>query len=158
MARSRAPTARQPDQTPSELEFAARRGEVEEIAALTTDLRVCEACGTSLHLYDNFCRWCGAAQTTDQVVDLQEHASSIHLHQSRIQEQVQSLTGPYHPVSGPLVDALVKGVRANLAEQFSARITKSIICGLMWATIWLTILLLSSLDAYSMAESILRKI
>jgi hypothetical protein len=74
MARSRAPTARQPDQTPSELEFAARRGEVEKIAARTTGpidtahLRACEACGAGLHLYDDFCRWGGAAQTTIQLL------------------------------------------------------------------------------------------
>jgi len=60
----------------------------------------------------------------------------------------------YHPVSGPLVNAVVAGVPANLPRSPVGSLSKRMLLALMAIPIWLMIILLSPIDAYASAKII----
>jgi hypothetical protein len=60
----------------------------------------------------------------------------------------------YHPVSGPLVNAVVAGVPAHIPLSPASSASKKILLALMAIPIWVMIILLSPLDAYASARII----
>jgi len=60
----------------------------------------------------------------------------------------------YHPVSGPLVNAVVAGVPASGSRSPVSTFSKRMLLTLMAVPIWLMIILLSPLDAYASAKII----
>jgi hypothetical protein len=77
---------------------------------------------------DKFCRWCGAAQ-------------------------VYTTTRLYHPISGPLVEAMV-GAGSKETSALCGSFTRRLVLALISIPIWMLIILLSPLDAYASAKAL----
>lgn len=95
----------------------------------TVAIKPCRACTSGLLESDKFCRRCGAPQryTTSRL---------------------------YHPVSGPLVEAMVGAAPRRSSAWPSRSITRRIILPFVSVPIWMIIVLLSPLDAYASAKAL----
>ena len=128
--------------------------------AVTVAVKACTACDGQLFQSDRFCRWCGRAQTDAMSGALcgEDEALSHQLAAARYATSLldEAERNLYHRVSGPLVDAVVAGVASGqLREQ--GRLMRRFMLALISLPIWLIIVLLSPLDAYAAAKSLLRK-
>jgi hypothetical protein len=65
---------------------------------------------------------------------------------------------PYHPISGPLVTALVANVSTRGSQPSAVGLTKRMLLALMAVPIWVMIILLSPIDAYASAKIIGQRI
>ena len=122
----------------------------------TVVIKPCRSCGAALIADSKYCRSCGAAQSDtsppdsrtisagDAVREPLERFATTRLSQQKL----------YHPVSGPLVSAVAEGVPANLARSAAAGFSKRLLLALMAIPIWVMIILLSPLDAYTSAKII----
>ena len=123
----------------------------------TVAIRPCRSCGAGLIEESKFCRSCGAAQThtlppsSPTIVSvgcswsepLQQYATT------RVSQQKL-----YHPVSGPLVNAVAAGVPTSVSGARRGSLSKRMLLALMAIPIWVMIILLSPLDAYASAKII----
>jgi len=119
----------------------------------TLAIRPCSACGAGTTEDSTFCRWCGVRLAVDQ--DQTERLSF-----DTVASPVTYKTRPlaplsfYHPVSGPLVKALVAGVPTRASQPTAGALTKRVLLALMAVPIWVMIILLSPIDAYASAKII----
>ena len=120
----------------------------------TMAVRVCRACCAGLLENDNFCRWCGARQNRDLTVYRGSQFSFTSLHQKPSSDHTRSLMTSYHPVSGPLVQAIAENVSANLSSQRRDRVVRRVVLALVSIPIWLLFVLLSPFDAYTAARNV----
>jgi len=123
----------------------------------TVAIKPCRSCGAGLIEESRFCRVCGASQShvlpssSPTIVSvgcswsepLQQYATA-YLSQQKL----------YHPVSGPLVNAVSTGVPASVSGSRRGPLSKRMLLALMAIPIWLMIILLSPLDAYASAKII----
>ena len=122
----------------------------------TVEIKPCRSCGAGLIDKSNFCRSCGAPQTCPLPTSSETSISFSSGpepcgHYSTRPLSVQKL---YHPVSGPLVSAVVAGVPASLPRSSASSLSKRILLALMAIPIWVMIILMSPLDAYASAKII----
>lgn len=125
----------------------------EQNQTTTLSIKACNACGIGIIEQSKFCRLCGAPQE----IEIDKSMSTTRpVSEPTTQFTTTRLsTGPrYHPVSGPLVKAVVSGVPANLQETTGATVSRRILLTLMAIPIWVMIILLSPLDAYASAKII----
>jgi len=131
-------------------------------ADLKTTLTIspCCGCGEAIQEDQNFCRWCGASQqrvgrtgvvVTDGV-DAAIEASATNYTTTRFDNKTL-----YHPVSAQLVHAVVEGL-PTVAHASAGTLSKRMLLALMTVPIWVMIILLSPLDAYTSAKVIARRI
>ena len=123
----------------------------------TVGIKPCRSCGAGLIEESKFCRLCGARQShallpsSPTIVSagyswpepLQQYATA-HVSQQKL----------YHPVSGPLVNAVSAGVPTSVSGSRRGSLSKRMLLALMAIPIWLMIILLSPLDAYASAKII----
>lgn len=133
----------------------------------TVLFKACCACSGGLLEHDRFCRWCGAPQATasiqsGEVMSDQEKSS---LYNSPTLSYVTSALGPadeqpaiFHPVSGPLIQAMITGMSAAENAPHTSRALMAVMQVLVSIPIWLMIVLLSPFDAYASARTISRHI
>ena len=132
--------------------------------AITVAVKACSACSGGLLETDKFCRWCGAHQLdpatgpTVNSVMLATPAASSELARftTSLLKPQGADTGHYRRVSGPLVSAVIASVSAQAAPDQSRWMKKAILA-LISIPIWLMIVLLSPLDAYTAAKNVLRE-
>jgi hypothetical protein len=105
---------------------------------VTEELRLCKVCQHVACLQDKFCRHCGLKHDSNPGYEVGSQA-----------------TQPLPRVSGPLVDAVVIGVATNTGQIHSLP-ARRMISALILIPIWLIIILLSPLEAYISARSIVR--
>lgn len=125
--------------------------------ATTVEIKPCRSCGAGLIDQSRFCRACGARQTgtlstTSHLaisVAIAEPESRQPCGTKRLSEQKL-----YHPVSGPLVSAVIAGVPTNVPRTPASSFSKRMLLALMAIPIWVMIILLSPLDAYASAKII----
>ena len=123
----------------------------------TVAIKPCRSCSAGLIDGSKFCRSCGAAQSYSLPPDFRtldqggntdpeplSHYATTRLSQLKL----------YHPVSGPLVNAVVAGVPASAGHSPVGSFSKRMLLALMAVPIWLMIILLSPLDAYASAKII----
>jgi hypothetical protein len=123
----------------------------------TVAIKPCQGCGAGLIDESKFCRSCGAAQSHTPPPSSQatisvgnaEFEPLQHYATRRLSEQKF-----YHPVSGPLVSAVVAGVPASVPGSPASSFSKRMLLALMAIPIWVMIILLSPLDAYTSAKII----
>ncbi len=123
----------------------------------TVGIKPCVSCGAGLVDASKFCRSCGAAQSdslpqghgTNIAVGGPEGVSPQRYSTTRLSQQRL-----YHPVSGPLVNALVAGVPASTRHSPVSSYSRKMLLALMAIPIWVMIILLSPLDAYASAKII----
>ena len=123
----------------------------------TVDITPCRSCGAGLIAKSNFCRSCGAARTStpvtfsDRTIPVGRCEPEARGNYSTTRLAGQQL---YHPVSGPLVSAVVAGVPASIPRSSATGLSKRILLALMAIPIWVMIILMSPLDAYASARII----
>ncbi len=86
------------------------------------------------------CRSCGAGL----IEESRFWYATAHVSQQKL----------YHPVSGPLVNAVSAGVPTSVSGSRRGSVSKRMLLALMAIPIWLMIILLSPLDAYASAKMI----
>ena len=123
----------------------------------TLSIKPCVACKASLPEDSKFCRWCGARLFVDP--DQTERLNSGAIVPTDCY-RTTALATPnlYHPVSGPLMNALVANVPARGLQPSAAGLTKRMLLALMAVPIWVMIILLSPIDAYASAKIIGQRI
>jgi len=117
----------------------------------TRDLWLCEVCMAERRERDKFCRRCGAR------LDASDGAQSVSAAPS-LARATFSLPQDISPlVSGRLVAAALSGISTQGAPSHN-RLFKWLISALLSIPIWLIIVLLSPLDAYTTAKTISKQI
>ena len=128
-----------------------------ELQTTTVAIKPCRSCGAGLLEGSKFCRSCGAAQSctlrpsstlTISAVSVEPEPLSNYATTQISQQKL------YHPVSGPLVNAVVAGVPARMPHSPVSSFSKRTLLALMAIPIWVMIILLSPLDAYASAKII----
>ena len=127
--------------------------------AMTVAVKACASCGGGLLEYDKFCRWCGARQLEIMASNQLNCTPSLNLASGERSPYTTSAldqqAGPLNRVSGPLVSAVIASVSAGSPDAQSQFVKRAILA-LISIPIWLIIVLLSPLDAYSAAKNLLR--
>ena len=117
----------------------------------------CISCSAGLCVESKFCRYCGAAQGRS-AKSAQEPTVPIGNPSNDVLDRYVTtrITTPklYHPVSGPLVKAVIAGVPATTPHSRLTSLPKRILPALMAIPIWVMIILLSPIDAYTSAKII----
>ena len=123
----------------------------------TVAIKPCQSCGSGILEQSKFCRVCGAAQTYVLTTGPLTTTPSAAVEGELVR---QYATNPlsqrrlYHPVSGPLVSAVIAGVPARTQPSPASSLSKRMLLALMAVPIWVMIILLSPLDAYTSAKII----
>jgi hypothetical protein len=126
--------------------------------AETVAVKACCSCGTGLLEYDKFCRKCGICQPGSFNYSDSLNVAAEALTRSASPRTVVADGESYHPVSGPLVKAVVARVSSGATAPLHGRLLKSSILALISVPIWLIIVLLSPIDAYLAARTLSRAI
>jgi predicted amidophosphoribosyltransferase len=114
----------------------------------THGLSLCQACAAHMRERDKFCRHCGTRQT--------EHVSDLVYGEVKLPSTyvTSRLSRPvYYNFSGLLMNNIAT-CAAISKSRINNRMAKCAISALIALPLWLTIVLLSPLDAYSMAKAI----
>ena len=117
----------------------------------TVSIKPCSSCGAGMLEESRFCRSCGIATSDSSPL---MSATNIREESLRYTTNPLSRKELYHPVSGPLVSAVVAGVPASAQHSPSGPLSKRVLLALMALPIWVMIILLSPLDAYQSAKII----
>ena len=126
----------------------------EQDQTTTLSIKACKACGVGIIEQSKFCRLCGAPQEIVIVANPLSVTGPISEPTTQFTTTRLSTGSRYHPVSGPLVSAVVSGVPANLRQTTGTSVSRRILLTLMAIPIWVMIILLSPLDAYASAKII----
>lgn len=123
----------------------------------TIAIKPCQSCSSGILEESKFCRLCGAAQSyslpTDSLTPIPQGPVGVKS-TNRYVTTPLSPRGQYHPVSGPLVNAVIAGVPARTQPSPAGTLSKRMLLALMSIPIWVMIILLSPLDAYTSAKII----
>jgi hypothetical protein len=117
----------------------------------TRDLGLCETCKTKPRECDKFCRQCGARLgSSGETLRVSAASSSISA-TSPLSQDMRAM------VTGRLAAAALTGISYSVAPLHN-RHFKWLISALLSIPIWLIIVLLSPLDAYTTAKTISKQI
>lgn len=135
---------------------------------IEADAKRCHNCSSELQTSDNFCRSCGISQATRAVTQEPDegwrHAvTTVLINDGEIENSqpfsdslddtlIQQET--YQSLSSPLVKSLTKNVATRTSSLHSNRFGVSIVAVLIAIPVWLLIVLLSPLDAYTAIRAI----
>ena len=117
----------------------------------------CPGCNAGLPEDSRFCRWCGTQLGVDSDPTEQLNFDAIPAPRDYKTARLNP-SNIYHPVSGPLVTALVAGVPKRAPYATGRGLTKRMLLALMAVPIWVMIILLSPIDAYASAKIIGQRI
>ena len=123
----------------------------------TVAIKACYACGAGLMESNKFCRNCGVRQSAQLAGLAPSDALSASTARTTGVPPL-SAADAYHPVSGPLVKAVVASVSSRETAPLHSRVLKSSILALISIPIWMMIVLLSPIDAYVAARTFSRAI
>lgn len=128
----------------------------------TVDLKLCPACASEVRPRDRYCRRCGASQNLTGSSPT-EPLTEPGLDASGSSYVTAPLTAPvaendvYHSVSGSLVRAITAGLSSSASARLDSRYARRAMLALISIPIWLMIVLLSPLDAYATAKTVIRQ-
>lgn len=124
----------------------------------------CHNCSSERQTSDNFCRSCGISQTASDRDESWRHSVTTVLKTDDEIENAQSLSDSlddtlrqpesYQSLSSPLVKSSTKNVATRTSSLHSNRFGVSIIAVLIAIPIWMLIILLSPLDAYTAIRAV----
>ncbi len=126
----------------------------------TLSLKQCCSCSGGLLETDRFCRWCGRAQVS---IELLPNASlaiqscrsvSQSLYETTSLQAGTEVGQAGRPVSGPLMKAVTDGLTNEALNRQTSRLVRGFVLALLSVPLWLMILILSPFDAYFMAKGI----
>ena len=122
--------------------------------ARTVAVKPCVSCSAGLMEHDRFCRWCGVAQDDETRSNELFVAMPTTGFQTGTAKREAALC---KRVSGPLISAVIDGMSNNGGPAQGSAI-RAAIMALVSVPIWLMIVLLSPLDAYAAARTLVRQI
>jgi hypothetical protein len=132
--------------------------------------KICFACQGELRTTDKFCRHCGIELISQEWVAQCPTAGIRNETGPRAQAITRDFsdkesgasayqTNPLsRPVSGPLLNAVAHGMALEQTISGYGRVTRNIILALMSVPVWLMIILLSPLDAWTTTRAITRQV
>ena len=121
----------------------------------TVAIRPCIACEAPLMETEKYCRWCGGMQYPESTLSVAETAVSreaVYITRRLGKSDI------CHPVSGPLMKAVARGIPAGQSVSSHGGFTRALILSFISIPIWMMIVLLSPLDAYAAAKIISNRI
>ncbi len=119
----------------------------------TIAIKQCGACAGELLARDRFCRHCGVNQNDSCVT------AALTMDLPRYETRpLSDDKATYQSLSGTLVNIVAQGVSARTPSFFSSRRATCLIAALATVPIWLLIVFLSPVEAYSAARTITRQI
>ncbi len=113
----------------------------------TVSLRQCYACSAELHDHDKFCRRCGVRQDKSYVT------SPTQAHLAECETRPLQSDEVYQSFSGRLIQIVAQSLPANGGVLGGSRMLRRLVCTLIAFPIWMLIVMLSPLDAYSAARA-----
>lgn len=128
----------------------------------TVDLNLCHACMSEVRPRDRYCRRCGVSQSLTESSPTAP-VTETGLDASGASYVTAPLTVPvaendvYHSVSGSLVKAITSGLSNSASARLDSRYARRAMLALISIPIWLIIVLLSPLDAYATAKTVIRQ-
>ena len=128
-------------------------------SAETVAISTCDSCGSGLLETNKFCRNCGARQSAQFLGFVPSGPFSADAVSSGVaasRSSAKAGADAYHPVSGPLVKAVVASVSSRDTVPLHGRLFSSSILALISIPIWIMIVLLSPIDAYVAARAFSR--
>ena len=108
----------------------------------------CHACATGLLGRDRFCRHCGVRQMDVNTAET-NLARASECETKPLLEQTEEL----HSYSGQLIKIVTQSLSPRTAAQNPGRSLQWLVCTLIAFPIWMLIVLLSPLDAYTAAKA-----
>ncbi|MEP7340404.1 MAG: hypothetical protein ABI977_21920 [Acidobacteriota bacterium] len=114
----------------------------------TVSLKNCYVCGGEQHDHDKFCRRCGTRQANGYATSA--NLAGMSECETKPLEQGEEI---YPTYSGQLIRIVAQGLSARAATQRSNRGLQRLICTLITIPIWMLIVVLSPLDAYTAAKA-----
>jgi hypothetical protein len=111
----------------------------------------CHNCSSELQTSDNFCRSCGTSRKTGALAPESDESwrDSVTTVLNNEDE-----TKTYQSLSSPLVKSLTQNVAIRTSPLSGNRFAVCVVAVLIAVPIWLLILLLSPLDAYTAIRSV----
>ena len=122
----------------------------------TVAIRACIACEAPLIETEKYCRWCGGMQHPES--SLSEAAEKVVSCEAVYITRRLGKSDICHPVSGPLMKAVARGIPAGRSASLHGGFIRALILSFISIPIWMMIVLLSPLDAYAAAKIISNRI
>ena len=116
----------------------------------TQAVKQCFSCAAPLPATDNFCRCCGTSQQSGAVSTPAKHWTE---RKTRLVSHVKGVGESTQTLSGLLVSSLTQIVAVKTMPLRYGRLGSRVIAGVVAIPIWLLIILLSPLDAYTAAKA-----
>jgi hypothetical protein len=123
--------------------------------ATTVAIKPCHVCARGLLGYDRFCRWCGVRQPEAAASSAPGATCQPALLDGEERGRTERLC---QRVSGPLIDAMVEGMAFGASVGVGGSFMRAAIVTLVSLPVWLMIILLSPLDAYAAARSLVKQV
>jgi hypothetical protein len=114
----------------------------------TAPLRQCSACQAELLERDKFCRRCGLRQVNSYATS----TNLTHLSDGETRP-LSGGTEVFPSYSGQLIKIVAESLSARASTQRSNRSLRRLVCTLITIPIWMLIVMLSPLDAYTAAKA-----
>ena len=114
----------------------------------TTPLRQCRDCEAELLPRDKFCRRCGLRQANSYATS----SNLTYFSESETRPLSGCLDG-FPSYSGQLIKIVTESLSARATTQYSSRGLRRLVCTLITIPIWMLIVMLSPLDAYTAAKA-----
>src|SRR5262245_577307 len=114
----------------------------------TINFKHCQVCSADLLDRDRFCRRCGSPQ-------LRSHTATTGL-TDLTNYETRLLNGPtrgYQSYSGQLIRVITESLSERTDIQSPSRGLRRLVCTLITIPIWMLIVMLAPLDAYSAARA-----
>lgn len=130
----------------------------------TASIKHCQLCQIVIRETDKFCRHCGVKQ--DAIVVREAASTAGFVVREDLSDSYATntltITAPEEvvlprPVSGPLLEAVIKGLSASASAIGYSKFTKQFVLILMSIPVWLMIVFLSPLDAWLATKSITKQ-
>jgi len=122
----------------------------------TIGVKRCHTCCSEGYEHDRFCRRCGAKRTGSHAPHSAREetaASDAETSDFRVSSSHAAGTLVYHTVSGPLVKSVTASLSANTRTGLESKLAQRVILVVISIPIWLIIVLLSPIDAYTAARA-----
>jgi len=139
---------------------------VKTSSVITVDIKQCLGCQLVIRNHDKFCRHCGIKQEdavskplkkTGEIDAPKTPSGDLPANPPVEAYSTKPLMGAAaapRPASGPLLQAIVKGITAGTEKIGNNKITQQSLLVLMSIPIWLIIVLLSPVDAWLATKTI----
>ena len=108
----------------------------------------CSACGTGFLKHDKFCRRCGARQPESSAA-----STDPNRFWARETQLLAKRTGELQSYSAQLIRIVTENLSIKVSRRDTSRGFRRLICTLITLPIWMLIVLLSPLDAYTAAKA-----